>query len=381
MTKLMELRYKCASRIVAESGYTKKFKIVDLIRSDEEGIRLFGDLTDRSIRDYIVFGQDEEVLDEGHYIKGRSVHKNAEGKVISEWVKSDVKKELLEKKFREVIDSLKSEIKPCKPKKIKQTKRESNLINQYTITDYHLGMFAWGLESGDDWNIDIAEKTLVKWFEKAIQTTPKAKKAIFSQIGDFLHFDGLEAITPTSKHVLDADTRYQQLIRVAIRVIRKIVDLLLEKYEQVILINVEGNHDLSSSAWLKECFSLFYENEPRVLVDTNPTPYHCYQEGDLCLFYAHSHTKKMGLIDTVFVADYKDEFGKSKYVYAHIGHLHHLKVIESNLMILEQHNTLSAKDSHASRGGYRSKRNAKIITYHTKYGEVARSTISPEMLL
>ena len=49
-------------------------------------------------------------------------------------------------------------------------------------------------------------------------------------------------------------------------------------------------------------------------------------------------------------------------------------------MILEQHRTLASKDAYASRGGYLSGRDAKVITYHKKYGEVARQTINIEML-
>jgi hypothetical protein len=88
----------------------------------------------------------------------------------------------------------------------------------------------------------------------------------------------------------------------------------------------------------------------------------------------------MGSLDSVFVGNYKKEFGLSEYVYGHTGHLHHKTVLESNLMIIEQHATLSAKDAYSSRGGYLSKRNASVITYHENYGEVGRSIISPQML-
>ena len=49
-------------------------------------------------------------------------------------------------------------------------------------------------------------------------------------------------------------------------------------------------------------------------------------------------------------------------------------------MIIEQHRTMAAKDSYASRGGYLAGRDAKAITYHKQYGEVGRITITPEML-
>ena len=49
-------------------------------------------------------------------------------------------------------------------------------------------------------------------------------------------------------------------------------------------------------------------------------------------------------------------------------------------MIIEQHRTLSAKDAYASRAGFVSGRDSKVITYHKKYGEVGRITINPQML-
>jgi hypothetical protein len=49
-------------------------------------------------------------------------------------------------------------------------------------------------------------------------------------------------------------------------------------------------------------------------------------------------------------------------------------------MKIIQHATLSARDAYASRGGWLSEREASAITYHTKFGQVARNTVTPEML-
>lgn len=156
--------------------------------------------------------------------------------------------------------------------------------------------------------------------------------------------------------------------------------MLLEKYEFVNLIMAEGNHDPASSVLMSEMFYAFYDNEPRLIVDTNPDPYYCLTFGKVCLFYHHGHKKNIKSIDTTFVGKFKKQFGNSQFVYAHTGHLHHELKIESNLMILEQHRTLAAKDAYASRGGYLSGRDSKVITYHKKHGEVKRSTININML-
>ena len=311
---------------------------------------------------------------------GKSTLKDKNGNVIIEWTKTNKTKEDLLKSFKTVVETLKEDIKPTESIKPSTLHKNENLINQYILTDYHLGMMSWHEETGDDWDLKIAEDTLVKFFEVAIKTSPNAKECIFAQIGDFLHWDGLDAITPTSKHVLDADTRFTKLVRVAIRVIRKVITMLLQKYDKVNVIMAEGNHDPASSVWLREMLSAFYDNEPRLFIDTNPDPYYCATFGDVCLFYHHSHKRRIRNLDSVFVGKFKKEFGDSKFVYGHTGHLHHELKIESNLMTLEQHRTLASKDAYASRGGYLSGRDSKVITYHRNYGEVGRNTINIEML-
>ena len=190
----------------------------------------------------------------------------------------------------------------------------------------------------------------------------------------------MDAVTPQNRHLLDADTRFTKLVRVAIKVIRQVISMLLEKYKNVIVIMAEGNHDMASSIWLRETLSVFYENEPRITIDTNPTPYYCVTWGECCLFYHHGHKRNVANVDTVLVSKYKSQYGNSKFVYAHTGHLHNTKVIETNLMLIEQHRTLAAKDSYASRGGWNSGRDSKVITYHKEFGEVDRRTISYEAI-
>ena len=313
-------------------------------------------------------------------IKGKSTLKDADGNIVLEWTKTDRTETDRLEALKVAIDTLKEDITPIeptvKPKKVKGSK----LCNQYTLTDYHLGMMAWHEETGDDWDMEIAEKTLINFFKQGIEQSPKANEAIFAQIGDFLHWDGMDAVTPASKHVLDADTRFTKLVRVAIRVIRKIIKMLLNKYQKVTVIMAEGNHDPASSIWLREILSSFYENEKRLVIDTNADPYYCVTFGKNCLFYHHGHKRRLKNIDSAFVGKFKKEFGSADFVYGHTGHLHHEHKVETNLMVIEQHRTLAAKDAYASRGGYLSGRDAKVITYHKDYGEVSRNTININIL-
>jgi len=316
---------------------------------------------------------------DGFKVKGVSSLYNKDGVLSAQWVKSSEDSERQYELMQEAVAALSEDlpratIAPLPPL------GNDQLLNVYTITDYHLGMLAWEPETGADWDTDIAERMLVDWFSHSISQSPDANGCVLAQLGDFMHFDGLDSVTPSSGHILDADTRFTRLVRVAIRVTARVIDMLLSKYQSVYVLMAEGNHDLASSCWLRELTAARYENEPRVMVETRPDPYYCYEHGLTSLFWHHGHKHRMSGIDAVFASKFREVFGRTKHSYAHMGHLHHRDLKETNLMIVEQHRTMAAPDAYASRGGWMSGRSSTVITYHREYGEVGRITVSPEML-
>jgi hypothetical protein len=316
---------------------------------------------------------------DGFKVKGVSTFYDEEGNPIRQWVKSTEDSERREQLIQEAIKAATDSIP--RTKAIKPPKHtDSDLANLYTITDYHLGMMSWHEETGEDWDTGIAEDLLVNWFGAAIASSPQSEVGIFAQLGDFLHWDGLDAVTPANKHILDADTRFQKVVRITIRVIRRVIAMLLKKHDQVYVIMAEGNHDPASSIWLRELLTALYEDEPRVEVNNSVDPYYCYEHGLTSLFFHHGHKKRIANIDDVFASKFREVFGRTKFSYAHMGHLHHVDVKETNLMIIEQHRTLAAPDAYASRGGWMSGRDAQVITYHKEYGQVGRVVISPDMV-
>ena len=315
-----------------------------------------------------------------HGLKGTSTFYDGEGRMRGQWVKTDKVELERQAAFQAFVDGLKEDIpraaKIAKPK----TPAKKDLHTLYPITDYHLGMLAWGEECGEDWDLNIAETTLYKWFEHAVAIAPDSYSCTFAQMGDFLHWDGLEALTPASKHVLDADTRFQKVVRSAIRVIRRIIALLLTKHHHVHIIMADANHDPASSVWLREMLTEFYDKEPRVVIDNSPDTYYAYRFGKTLLMFHHGHKKGPSNIDTVLVAKFRELYGQTEYHYAFTGHLHHKRVVESNLMHIEQLPTLSPKDAYSSRAGFMSKRAADVMVFHREYGAVGRSILRPEML-
>ena len=316
---------------------------------------------------------------EGYRVKGVSTLYDGDGQLRAQWVKSQIDPDAMERVVREALAAMGERIPRAKATAGPKRTHEQ-LLNLYVITDFHLGMLSWHEETGADWDTAIAEDMLVRWFEQAIAQAPAAETGVLAQLGDFLHWDGLDAVTPASKHLLDADTRFQKLVRVAIRALRRVIGLLLTKHAKVHLVMAEGNHDPASSIWLREWFAVLFEDEPRVTVDLSPDPYYCVEHGKTALFFHHGHKRKPANVDTVFAAKFREVFGRTGHAYAHMGHMHHIDQRETNLMVVEQHRTLAAPDAYASRGGWVSGRDAQVITYHDTRGEVGRVRVSADMV-
>lgn len=325
------------------------------------------------------------VLPEGHDLTGVSSHVQVvdpvTGKITTQWIKTKTGKAQEALAKEEATEAFLDALPRVKAVPGPKAQLQDDLLNLHVLTDYHLAMLAWAEETGEAWDLSIAEDLLLKMFAYGIKNSPKAKVGVLCQLGDFTHYDSFEAITPKSRHLLDSDTRPQKMVRVGLRSLRAAIKMMLKKYEHVHVLMAEGNHDIMSSAWLREAFNIFYEDEPRVTVDTRPDPYYAYEWGKTLLLFHHGHMRGVKNIDHVFVSKFKEEFGRSRNVYAHMGHLHHKHEIESALMDVIQHPTIAAHDAYSTRHGYCSRRRAPVITYHREFGDVGSITITPEMLV
>jgi hypothetical protein len=317
---------------------------------------------------------------EGYRVKGKSTFYDADGVPIRTWVKTEADKETMARILIERLELGSTNFATYKPTK-GPAQVDDDLLTLLTITDFHLGMYAWAAETGDDWDVDIARDTLLDAVQAMIKGSPKSKVGVLNQLGDFLHFDSLSAVTPMSGHLLDADTRYGKLVDLAIEVMTQTVKMMLARFEVVHVIQAEGNHDMAGSVWLRKHIKHVFKHEPRLTVDDSEFPYYAYLHGRTMLAFHHGHKMKLAQLHKLFASEprFRAMWGNSDHTYIHAGHLHHEKVVEDGGAIAEQHPTLSSRDAFAARGGWVSMRGAKAITYHKLDGEVHRVTVRPKV--
>ena len=318
------------------------------------------------------------VVPDGYMVKGVSTYYDKEGGVASQWVKSSVdadrQREILEAAYAAISQDIPRE----PPNKIIPVNDE-NLCNLITFTDYHLGQLSWHREGGADWDLKIAEKMLFDSLVYMVDAGPKAKYGVLNIQGDFLHVDSLLPLTPGHKNVLDADGRFSKIVATAIRVLRKLINYLLTKYEFLHIIFADGNHDEASEIWLRHMFTALYEDEKRITVNDSELPYYAFQFGDVMLAFHHGHKTKNESLPLLFAAQFSEIWGKTTKRYAHCGHRHHIDEKEYSGMIVTQHQTLAARDAYSARGGWISNRATSLITYHKKFGQFSRTFACSEM--
>jgi hypothetical protein len=313
-----------------------------------------------------------------YVVKGVSTYFDADGTQKAQWVKTRLDDEQRQEAIRAAAEALATSIPPADPV-APPAVTLADLLNLYVFTDYHVGMLAWHREGGQDWDLAIAERLITNAYRHMIDNAPAAAIGIVCQLGDWFHYDSFKPLTPASGHLLDADSRFPKMVEAGVRILRRIVGMALERHEQVIVLHAEGNHDESSSVWLRVMFRALFENEPRVIVEDSPLPFYAYQHGDVMLAFHHGHKVRMDGLPALFASQFREMWGNTKMAYGHSGHYHHEVVKEFSGIKWMQHPTLAARDAYAARGGYHAERAAYAITYHSRFGQVSTLTVKPEM--
>ena len=314
----------------------------------------------------------------GFQVKGTSTLYDLQtGEARVQWVKT--REDGSGEAVQAMLDALKDDIPRVEPEPAPES--FSDYMTAYPIGDHHIGMLAHREEAGGNYNIERAEELLVRAMSRLVSATPASEHGVVAVLGDFLHQDGMTPVTPTSGHILDADSRFYKVVRAALRILRQTVAAALQRHKSVSLYITIGNHDLAASIWLMEALALFYEDEPRVYVDTSPSHFKYHRFGSVLIGMHHGHGKaaKPNDLPGIMAHDRAKDWGETTFRTWYTGHIHTRKVFETPGCSVESFRILPPADAYAANNGYRSGREMQAIVY-TRSGEVERHRVTPEML-
>lgn len=249
----------------------------------------------------------------------------------------------------------------------------ADLCAVYPLMDAHVGMMAWGRETGSqDYDLEHAAKDMRHAFAKVLAMTPPARQAVLLIGGDYFHSDDTRAETPASRHKLDVDGRFYKVLDVGIGIIAETVHQLLQKHANLLVRVLRGNHDPHSSMMLNFALAERYRNEPRVMVEKDPRDLFMMQWGK-CAIFAHHGDKGKPQQMALYLSDVCPFWSQTRHRHYLTGHVHHDHAKDLGPLRYESLRAFCPPDAYAASMGYGGRRALQSMTFHKQDGLVLRA--------
>ena len=248
-----------------------------------------------------------------------------------------------------------------------------DLCTVYPLMDLHLGMMAWGRETGsEDYDLSLACRDMRHAFAKVLALVPASKEAILILGGDTLHADDDRAETPQNKHKLDVDGRQFKVIDTAIAILSETIERLLEKHSRLTIRVLRGNHDMHSHMVLTFALAERYRNDPRVVVDKDPRDLFMKQWGRSAIFAHHGDRAKPDRM-ALYISDVCPFWSETRHRHYFVGHVHHDHAKDIGPLRYESLRAFCPPDSYAAGMGFGPRRALQAVTFHKNDGPVLRA--------
>lgn len=311
----------------------------------------------------------------GFAVKGVSSYYGADGELRGQWVKTKRDEEQRLADLLAAVQTIAEPFKGAHDPIPSPGVTDDDLLCVYPFGDPHFGLYSWAQETGEDFDLDIAERVTVGAIDHLVRVAPSAHKALVLTVGDTFHADSYDNRTQ-SGHPLDVDTRWSKVLTVTVRAYRRCIDRALERHGEVVVWIVPGNHDPQSSIVLGVCLAQYYERDPRVTVDTSPGRFRWMRFGQNLLGATHGDKAKPHQMAQVMACDRAQDWGETTHRRIYSGHLHHDQTQEFPGVTVDVLRTLAAKDAWHASMGYRSGRDMKCDVYHRKHGLISRHVVN-----
>lgn len=314
-------------------------------------------------------------LPPGFHLRGVSQQIDAEGNVITQWVKSVV--DPAEDRVAQLLAAVEgiAEKLPRAPVVPAPVADRPDILCVYPMGDPHIGMYAWVEETGASFDLVTAEAQIAAAVDHLVALAPEGSRALVINVGDFFHSDHQGNTTRKSGHQLDVDTRWSRVLSVGVRIMCRVIDRALERHSVVDVINEIGNHDDHTSIVLGICLAHHYADNPRVRVDTSPAKVHYFRFGRCLIGVTHGDTIKAAQLGPIMATDKPKDWGETEHRYWYTGHVHHESVKEYPGVVVETFRTLAPRDAWHAGQGYRSGQDMRLDIIEAEDGRTNRHIV------
>lgn len=195
----------------------------------------------------------------------------------------------------------------------------------FCLFDVHFGKMAWGPESGDNYDLKIADQLYRNAVDDlAIKAANRNIAKVLLPVGnDFLHFDNLK-YTTTSGTQMESDGRFAKVIETAELAVIWAVERL-RQIAPVEVIWVPGNHDAQTSYHLARTVWAWFSKCSDVKVDVSPSYRKYLRWGVNLLGFTHGNEEKHESLPNLMANERPIDFAETFCREWLIGHQHQSK--------------------------------------------------------
>jgi len=270
------------------------------------------------------------------------------------------KASLTSKTMREVLGENISDfkIKLKAPKKVK-----SNYLCEVNIFDPHFWKLAWKDETGQSYDLKIAEDIYMNTIAELIQDMKiyRPEKIILTVWSDFFNADN-NANTTTAGTPQDCDSRHQKAFWVGIRVCRSAIEEL-NKIAPVHVVVVPWNHDKVTSYHMWVVLEVMYDWNKSITIDNSPADMKIFEYGKCLISWDHGDWPKTKDVPWIIARDYPEMWWRTLFRENHRWHLHQESCTDLHWFKIRIEPSISARDAWHATKWYGSLRGAKAYIW------------------
>lgn len=262
-----------------------------------------------------------------------------------------------------------------KPNYSVKPKGSGDVLLEVDVFDLHVGKYAWAPETGNDYDVDIAQR-IAKAAVGDLLAQVKGQQIaqVLLPFGnDFFQTDTPQGTTTAGTQV-DHDTRFQRMFRCG----HLLAMWMIEECAKIAPVHVPvipGNHDETAAFTMGVVLEAEFRRDKRVTFDNGPAPRKYYRFGKTLLGYAHGNNEPTKQLPQLMALERPHDWAASVCREFHIGHIHTgrkaepLSVDDQTGVTVRWLRSLSGTDSwHARKGFVGNQRSAEAFLWRKEGG-------------
>ncbi len=246
-------------------------------------------------------------------------------------VKAYLKKRVQEIRNSLVVEEIRKDALNHSPKyeRIKYEKQNNGYLYEIAIPDIHFGRLAWSDESGDNYDVKIAEKIVRDVVNDLLSISEKysISRILLPFGNDYFNVNSKDETTSHGTPQQE-DTRFQKTFRLG----RQLAVFIIEQCSAIAptdVVIVPGNHDEERTFYMGDALECWFHQNPNVSIDNAARKRKYYTFGKNLIGFTHGYYEKVDRLPLIMAQEVPGLWAETVTREWHLGHIHSKKELQT----------------------------------------------------